>query len=185
MPVEQLDQGGKGLRRLFGRGLIHRRDRRRRGRLDGAGHAHLAQQVARGFGLGKRRLSQSHPEFALDAGEQFHPRQTVEAKITLKLMVQIETLDAVRARPQLARKTANEVEQLRCLGGREVRHRCLIVRRCRCSSTPTTASAATACLRVCPLTRPPVSANTGRSPRSKSRASRYSPMTARMMRSPL
>ena len=115
MPVEQLDQSGEGLRRLFGRGLRHRR-RRRRGRFSGAGLRHLAQQVARRFGLGERRLGQADPEFALDAGEQFHPRQAVEAEIALQFMIQAEAVDAVGARPQLARKAADKVEQLR-LGG--------------------------------------------------------------------
>ena len=71
MPVEQFDQGEKRVGRLFGCGLLQRRCGRRRGHFNGAGHARLAQQVARRFGLGECGLGQPHAEVALDAGEQF------------------------------------------------------------------------------------------------------------------
>ena len=81
--------------------------------------AHLPQQVARRFGLGKGRLGQLHPQFALDAGKQFHARQAVEAVITLQHMIQSKAIQLLHAWTHLTGKCADDGEQAfrgeRCL----------------------------------------------------------------------
>ncbi|HET7831518.1 MAG TPA: hypothetical protein VFK88_00995 [Gallionella sp.] len=70
-----------------------------------------AEQVLRGLGFGEGFFIQLDAQVALNAQQQLHPRQTVEAIVAFQGMVQAEPLHVAQMRMQFAGQAAHKVKQ--------------------------------------------------------------------------